>query len=100
LLMEGVASTNVMTTNTTLLAINTAEILLGWIERRKAGSTGSVNPDYAKARREFAGLLPLGLGFIGGTALDAVAYITMGLLCVSLAILPVGSLALWYMRRP
>ena len=32
LLMRGVASTNVMTTNTTLLAINAAEILLGWIE--------------------------------------------------------------------
>ena len=46
LLMRGVASTNVMTTNTTLLAINAAEILLGWIERRKAGH---VRPETAPA---------------------------------------------------
>ena len=99
LLMRGVASTNVMTTNTTLLAISTAEILLGWIERRKAGPSGSSNACYAQARREFAALLPLGLGFLGGTALGAIAYITVGLPCVLLAILPVGILALWYMRR-
>jgi uncharacterized membrane protein YoaK (UPF0700 family) len=90
LLMRGVASTNVMTTNTTLLAINAAEILLGWIERRKAGPSGSSNAVYAQAHREFAALLPLGLGFLGGTVLGAIAYITVGLPCVLLAILPVG----------
>jgi hypothetical protein len=61
----------VMTTNTTLLAINAAEILLGWIERRKAGPSGS--------SKEFAALLPLGLGFLGGTVLGAIAYIRIGL---------------------
>ena len=50
LLMRGVASTNVMTTNTTLLAINAAEILLGWIEIGKVGSTGSLNPNYAQGQ--------------------------------------------------
>ena len=100
LLMRGVASTNVMTTNTTLLAINAAEILLGWIESRKVGSTGSLNPNYAQARNEFAALLPLGLGFFVGTALGAIAYINFGLPCVLLAIFPVGSLALWCMRPP
>ncbi len=94
LLMRGMPSTNVMTTNTTMLAINAAEMLLGWIQRRKAD-----NPDFAKARREFAVLLPLGLGFLGGTALGAVAYLTVGLLCVVLAVLPVGYMAAWYMRR-
>jgi uncharacterized membrane protein YoaK (UPF0700 family) len=98
LLMRGVASTNVMTTNTTLLAINVAEILLGWIGRRK-GPSGNSNTDYARARREFAALLPLGLGFLAGTTLGAIAYLTLGLLCVVLAILPIGSLAMWYMRR-
>ena len=99
LLMRGVASTNVMTTNTTLLAINSAEILLGWIERRKVGSTGSLNPSYAKAQKEFAALFPIGLGFFVGTTLGAVAYVNVGLPCVLLAIFPVGSLALWYARR-
>jgi drug/metabolite transporter (DMT)-like permease len=46
LLMRGVASTNVMTTNTTMLAINAAEILLAWFERRKAGPSWTLNPGY------------------------------------------------------
>src|SRR6476620_546167 len=58
LLMRGVASTNVMTTNTTLLAINAAEILLSWIERCRAGPSGSSTTGYAQARREVAMLLP------------------------------------------
>jgi uncharacterized membrane protein YoaK (UPF0700 family) len=99
LLMRGMPSTNVMTTNTTMLAINVAEILLDCIERWKTGARGGVNADYVRARGEFAVLLPLGLGFLGGTALGAIAYITFGLLCVLLAVLPVGSLAAWYMRR-
>jgi uncharacterized membrane protein YoaK (UPF0700 family) len=99
LLMRGVASTNVMTTNTTMLAINAAEILVGCIERRKAGPLGRLNADYAQARGELAALLPLGLGFLGGTAFGAIAYVTVGLLCVLLAVLPVAILAAWYMRR-
>jgi len=90
LLMRSVSSTNVMTTNTTLLAINAAEILLGWIERQKADSTGSLNTDYAQAQNEFAALLPIGLGFFVGTALGAIAYINVGLPSVLLAIFPVG----------
>ena len=99
LMMRGMPSTNVMTTNTTMLAINAAEILLDCIKRWKTDAHGGLNPDYARARDEFAVLLPLGLGFLGGTALGAIAYITFGLLCVLLAVLPVGSLAVWYMRR-
>jgi uncharacterized membrane protein YoaK (UPF0700 family) len=98
LLMRNVASTNVMTTNTTLLAINAAEMLFGWIERQKARSTDSLKPDYAQARNELSALLPIGLGFFVGTALGAIAYINVGLPCVLLAIFPVGSLALWYTR--
>jgi uncharacterized membrane protein YoaK (UPF0700 family) len=98
LLMRNVASTNVMTTNTTLLAINVAEMLFGWIERRKSGPTGGLNPDYAQVQNELAVLLPIGLGFFVGTALGAIAYISVGLSCVLFAIFPVGGLALWYMR--
>jgi uncharacterized membrane protein YoaK (UPF0700 family) len=98
LLMRDVASTNVMTTNTTLLAINASEILLGWIELRKAGSTGHLSANYARARHDFVALLPLGLGFFVGTALGATAYVNMGLSCVLLAIIPVGGLALWGLR--
>jgi hypothetical protein len=73
LLMRGVASTNVMTTNTTLPAINAAELMLGWIERHKTDPSETSNAGYAQARREIAALLPLGLGFLTGTALGAIA---------------------------
>jgi uncharacterized membrane protein YoaK (UPF0700 family) len=99
LLMGGMPSTNVMTTNTTMLAINAAEILLGRIERRKPGPIGDLNADYTQAQREFALLLPIELGFLGGTALGAIAYINVGLLGILLAVLPVGGMAAWYMRR-
>jgi uncharacterized membrane protein YoaK (UPF0700 family) len=94
LLMQGVASTNVMTTNTTLLAINAAEILLGWIRRNKADPSQTSDSDCAKARDELAALLPLWLGFLAGTAFGATAYSIVGLSCVLLAILPIGGLAL------
>ncbi len=99
LLMRGMPSTNVMTTNTTMLAINVAEILLGYLERRKLGPIGGVNPDYMAARREFGVLFPIELSFLGGTALGAIAYMTVGLLGVLTAVLPVGGMAVWYMRR-
>lgn len=98
LLMQDVPSTNVMTTNTTLLAINVTEMLLGWIERNKGDPLGASNAVYAKARSEIAIVLPIWLGFLAGIALGAVAYITLGLPCVLLAILPVAGLALWYIR--
>jgi uncharacterized membrane protein YoaK (UPF0700 family) len=100
MLIRGVASTNVMTTNTTLLAINVAEILLGWIERMKVRQSGSPNASHADARRDFVALLLVGLGFLGGTACGAVAYITLGFLCLVLAVLTIGSLTLWFVSRP
>jgi len=96
LLLRSANSTNVMTTNTTMLAIGAAELLLGWIDRHKAGRSQSA--DDAQARSAVSALLPVWLGFFAGTALGAVAYVTLGLPCVLLAILPVGSLALWYTR--
>jgi hypothetical protein len=54
----------------------------------------------AGAQRELAALLPLWLGFLAGTALGAIAYVTFGVSCVLLAIVPVGGLALWYAGFP
>jgi uncharacterized membrane protein YoaK (UPF0700 family) len=47
LLMPGVASTNVMTTNTTLFAIDAGELLLGWHGRRNSAEAAA---QYAAAR--------------------------------------------------
>jgi uncharacterized membrane protein YoaK (UPF0700 family) len=96
LLMQDVASTNVMSTNSTLLAIGMADMLLGWIERNKADLSGTSHMDYAQPRRAVAALLPIWLGFLAGTVLGAIGYIALGLPCMVLAILPVGGLALWF----
>jgi uncharacterized membrane protein YoaK (UPF0700 family) len=98
LLLRSANSTNVMTTNTTMLAIGAAELLVGWIDRRRTDRAGTSKEDDAQDGRQTTALLQIWLGFFAGTALGAVAYITMGLPCVLLAILPVGSLALWYTR--
>jgi uncharacterized membrane protein YoaK (UPF0700 family) len=74
-----------------MLAIDATEWLLGWFDRSETSKA-------AQAGREFVAVLPLWLGFFAGTAIAAIAYITIGLPCVVLAILPVGGLALWYAR--
>ena len=61
LLMPGVASTNVMTTNTTLFAIDTGELLLGWHGKRRGDAESAAQ--FAAARERLSHLIPLGIGF-------------------------------------
>jgi uncharacterized membrane protein YoaK (UPF0700 family) len=96
LLMRGVASTNVMTTNTTALAITVTQSLLEWVVSRKAETNR--DPRYMRAREELGQLLPIILAFLAGTACGAFAYVNLGLLCLFIVILPVGALALYSMR--
>jgi uncharacterized membrane protein YoaK (UPF0700 family) len=93
LLMPGVASTNVMTTNTTLFAIDTGELLLGWHGRRK-GDTQAV-AQFTAARSRLAILIPLGLGFIFGTAAGAIGYMWIGLWCLVLILAMMIGLIAW-----
>ena len=101
LLMRGVASTNVMTTNTTQFAIDSAELLLDWRAQRRGGGEGPARARYRAARRRVAILMPIGLCFFLGTALGAVAYVMLGLRCVLLPIAIVAALTAWSgLRRP
>src|SRR6266853_5386556 len=50
LLLPGVASTNVMTTNTTLFAIDTAELVLGWHGRRSGNPAAAAQAAAARER--------------------------------------------------
>jgi uncharacterized membrane protein YoaK (UPF0700 family) len=71
LLMNGVASTNVMTTNTTQLAIDSTLMLLDrW--QPKTGEAAALA--LRAARERLAGTLPIALGFVLGTACGALAY--------------------------
>lgn len=83
LLMRGVASTNVMTTNTTQLAVDFTLMMLHAL-RPAAGAPASVDA----ARERMSGLAPIMLGFVCGTAIGAVGYATTGFwtLLVPLAI--------------
>jgi len=97
LLMPGVVSTNVMTTNTTLFAIDTGELLLGWHGRRN-GDAGAA-AQYDAAQQRLTVLVPIGLGFIFGTAAGAIAYLWFGLWCLALILLELIGLIIWTARR-
>jgi uncharacterized membrane protein YoaK (UPF0700 family) len=96
LLMPGVASTNVMTTNTTLFAIDTGELLIGWHGRRKGDAQAAAQ--FAGARDRLAVLVPLGLGFIFGTAAGAIGYLWFGLWCLLLILAAMLGLIAWALR--
>ena len=71
LLMNGVASTNVMTTNTTQLAIDGTLVLLDrW--QPKTGAAAALT--LRAARERLAGTLPTAFGFVLGTVCGALAY--------------------------
>ena len=80
LLMRGVASTNVMTTNTTQMAVDVTLVLL----HRASGTSAAAGA----ARDRLSGLLPIVVGFVCGTAIGAVGYSVTGFwtLLVPLAI--------------
>jgi len=93
LLMPGVASTNVMTTNTTLFAIDTGELLLGWHGKRNGDAEAAAQ--FAAARERLGHLIPLGIGFFLGTAIGAVAYVVVGLACLGAVLVLLVALIVW-----
>jgi uncharacterized membrane protein YoaK (UPF0700 family) len=82
LLMRGVASTNVMTTNTTQLAIDAAEWLIASHRKRVMPDDPGVQADYATIRGRFTGLFLIMAGFLGGTIGGALGYRWFGLPCL------------------
>src|SRR5262245_5860020 len=78
LLMQRVASTNVMTTNTTQIAIDATELVLAWQAGRRAPADAAVAAAYAAARARLAHLFPIMLGFLLGTASGTFAYAETG----------------------
>jgi uncharacterized membrane protein YoaK (UPF0700 family) len=95
LLAKGCPSTNVMTTNTTLLAVDVTELAMTWRARRQAPGDAAIAAEYAAISERFARLWPIVLGFLVGTISGAVAYAHLDLWCVLLVIAIVGALAGW-----
>ena len=99
LLAKGCPSTNVMTTNTTLFAVDATDLVIAWRAHRRAPDDAVAAAAYGQVRDRFALLWPIVLGFVVGTVGGAVAYARLDLWCVLLAVAVVGALAVWAKTR-
>ncbi|HEY1542958.1 MAG TPA: YoaK family protein [Xanthobacteraceae bacterium] len=95
LVVKGSPSTNVMTTNTTLFAVNATEFVMAWRARRRSPGDARLADEYAHVRDRFAMLWPLVLGFLAGTISGALAYGRVDMWCLLAAIAIVVALAAW-----
>jgi len=95
LLIKGCPSTNVMTTNTTLFAIDATELALAWRARRLAPGNAATAAAYAEVKERFDAVWPIVLGFLAGTIAGALAYAQFGVWCIVAAIGLAGALAGW-----
>jgi uncharacterized membrane protein YoaK (UPF0700 family) len=100
LLLGGYGSTNVMTTNTTQLSIDAAELVLARRRERHNPPGEAATDSYAAARGRLTRLAPIMLGFLIGTIVGGLAYASAGLICLGAAIGIVVVLAVWMARRP
>jgi uncharacterized membrane protein YoaK (UPF0700 family) len=95
LLMGEFGSTNVMTSNTTQLAINVTEATLAWRKKRQMPEDAAAAAEFTAAGRQLLKMLALILGFLLGTLAGAIAYVQMGLACAVVAPLLVAGLIIW-----
>ena len=93
LLLSQYGSTNVMTTNTTQLAIDLTETLSA--RHREQHNPLDAAAAGALVRGRLTRLVPIMLGFFVGTVVGGLAYISIGFNCVALAAGVVAALAIW-----
>jgi uncharacterized membrane protein YoaK (UPF0700 family) len=95
LLMPSFGSTNVMTNNTTQLAIYLTEALLAWRKRYRMPGDSATTAEFAATCQQLFKVLPLVLGFLLGTLAGAIAYVQIGLWCALAAMLLVAGMIAW-----
>lgn len=99
------ASTNVMTINTTQIAIDVTQLMLAGISRHRSGGSQRADEEsfaaqfFATSRARLARTLPLPLGFLAGTLAGAFAYTALGYMVLLAPTLAVAVLAMWAARR-
>jgi uncharacterized membrane protein YoaK (UPF0700 family) len=98
LLLAQYGSTNVMTTNTTQLAIDLTETLFAPLRNQQDPLGQAAAGSWALASGRLARLAPIIFGFVAGTAAGGFAYMSVGLGCVVLAIGIIAALAIWAAR--
>ena len=90
-------STNVMTTNTTQLGIDAAQLLQALLRLRRSGNS-AVAADYVAACARCARVVPLIIGFAVGTAVGALAFWMVGFASLVLPLLILVGTAAWASR--
>ena len=95
LLLRGVASTNVMTTNTTQIAVEATQAALTFVRRRR---DPEIARQHAAACHGLAKSLPLPLGFSLGVVSGALAFAAIGRWVVVLPALATAALTVWALR--
>lgn len=99
LLVKGVPSTNVMTTNTTQLAIEATEFVLTLRARRDAPEDAAIAAEHERVRARLNAIWPVVLGFLAGTIAGALAFARFNVWCVLAAIGLAAALAIWACAR-
>jgi uncharacterized membrane protein YoaK (UPF0700 family) len=99
LMLRGVASTNVMTTNTTQLAIDVAEWLIASWRSSRSPQDPSARQARTGAAGRIAALGPIMAGFLAGSLCGAVGFAGIGFWCLLAAIAILLGLIGWALRR-
>ena len=99
LLLRGVPQTNVMTGNSTQLAIDATELAYARFRPRRTADDPKLEAQVVEARKRFATVFFVLAGFLAGALLGALAYAVAGPWSACLAILTVAGLIAWSAHR-
>jgi uncharacterized membrane protein YoaK (UPF0700 family) len=99
LLLRGVPQTNVMTGNSTQLAIDATEIVYATLRPNLGSANPALAAQLAESRKRFATVFMVWAGFLAGAMLGALAYALAGPWSAGVAILTVVGLVVWSARR-
>jgi uncharacterized membrane protein YoaK (UPF0700 family) len=99
LLMRGIPQTNVMTGNMTQIGVETIDFLAAWLKCGRQPGNREFQRELAFVRARLLTVLAIAFGFLIGAACGAVSYAKAGLAGAPLAVVIVGALALWAVRR-
>ena len=99
LLMRGFPQTNVMTGNMTQLGVETTALLLAWRRRAQDPTDLENEREFAAVRSRLLVVLAIAIGFVLGAVFGAISYAKAGLAGAPLAVVIVGALTFWAIRR-
>jgi uncharacterized membrane protein YoaK (UPF0700 family) len=99
LLLRGVPQTNVMTGNSTQLAIDAIELMYARLRPARVAADADLATQVAEARKRFATVFAVLTGFLVGALGGALAYMVAGPWSACLAILIVMALIAWSAKR-